>query len=297
MKHSAASAPPFAISSGTFYNTPVFDQIEACQQVGVEGLGVWEQQLGSPDDDEEVIDRLAAAGLRATFCFPRVPGVIYGDLLFADPRDRVERLKLLESGIRRLARFDPVAIVILAGPVRDVPRETARKWVVEGLRTAAHVAGEFGAPLALEVIKPGPSGSLASTIPEALDILEGIGVDGIGLLIDTWHFWEDPNAMSDIRDNIDRIVGVQVNDAPAHCRGWCDRALPGNGVMPLPSILADLVSFGFDGWYELEVLSDDGTFGSDYPDSLWRVAPAELAREGRTAFSNMWGQATHRRVD
>ncbi len=291
MSARVGSEPKFAVCSGTLYTSTFAQQVEACRRSQVRGLGIWEETLGPSSDDEQALELFRNAGLTATFCFPRVPGVIYGDTLFAEPTDRVMRLEVLKSGIRRLAQFDPVAVVCLAGAIRDVARPVALSWVVDGLREAAYVAGEVGVPLALEITRAGPSGSLVRTIPEALDLLERIDVSNISLLVDTWHFWDDPRGVSDIREHIDRVAGVQVNDYPQVCRGWCDRALPGQGVMPLTEIIAGVIEAGFTGWYELEVFSDDGTFGVHYPDSLWRWEAAELVRAGEQAFLNVWQQA------
>ena len=35
---------------------------------------------------------------------------------------------------------------------------------------------------------------------------------------------------------------------------------------------------GYDGWYELEVMSDDGRNGNQFADSLWEWDPVELIR-------------------
>jgi hypothetical protein len=44
----------------------------------------------------------------------------------------------------------------------------------------------------------------------------------------------------------------------------------------------------FAGWYEIEIFSDDGTFGSDYSDSLWKMEPARLVGEARDSFRAVW---------
>jgi sugar phosphate isomerase/epimerase len=56
------------------------------------------------------------------------------------------------------------------------------------------------------------------------------------------------------------------------------------GIIDLQAVLGALEAAGCDGLYELEVFSDDGTFGDDFEDSLWKLPAAELARRGRTSF-------------
>ena len=45
---------------------------------------------------------------------------------------------------------------------------------------------------------------------------------------------------------------------------------------------------------DLEVLSDNGMFGNNYPDSLWQVPPVQLVSRARAAFERLW---TGRRSD
>jgi sugar phosphate isomerase/epimerase len=279
--------PPFAVSACTTYHSTFDEDLANYRALDIEGIGLWEYKLPQGRDDESVA-RFQESGLTATFCFPNVPGVIYGDVLFSEPKDPRERLTLLKSGIRRLARFHPLAVACLAGPPRDVGVAAARSRVVEALREAAYVAGEVNVRLALEVIRPGPGGSLASTIPDARALIADTGASNIDVLIDTWHFWDSPRALADIRAHGECIVGVQVNDRSAAARGLGDRTLPGRGDMDLTAILQAVRDARFSGWYELEIFSDDGTLGTPYPDSLWKWPPADLLRAGRDGFARVW---------
>jgi sugar phosphate isomerase/epimerase len=64
--------------------------------------------------------------------------------------------------------------------------------------------------------------------------------------------------------------------------------LPGDGVADVAAFLQALHSGGYQGWFELEVLSDDGAFGHDFPDSLWKQDPIELMRAGREKSLALW---------
>jgi sugar phosphate isomerase/epimerase len=52
--------------------------------------------------------------------------------------------------------------------------------------------------------------------------------------------------------------------------------------------LAALDRAGWNGYYDLEIFSDNGAFGSAYPDSLWDLEPAELVRRARESFARCW---------
>ena len=85
----------------------------------------------------------------------------------------------------------------------------------------------------------------------------------------------------------DRIVADQVGDSREPTRSWCDRMLPGDGAIDFDRVLGVLEEAGWDGFYELEIFSDDGTFGDAFEDSLWKTPAAELAERGRQAFESV----------
>ena len=86
----------------------------------------------------------------------------------------------------------------------------------------------------------------------------------------------------------ERFVGVHVCDVRDPTRGWADRAFPGEGRAGVPSILAALDAAGWDGLYDIEIFSDDGTFGSAYPDSIWSLPSAEALERARASFERCW---------
>jgi hypothetical protein len=55
----------------------------------------------------------------------------------------------------------------------------------------------------------------------------------------------------------------------------------------LAGMLGALETAGYDGWYDPEVLSDNGMFGNNYADSLWNVPPAQLVSRARAAFQRL----------
>jgi sugar phosphate isomerase/epimerase len=278
--------PKLSISACTTWHANFEEDLRLYRAAGIDGIGVWEFKL-PPGRDDESASLLRDSGLRATFCFPEVPSIIPGDTLFSQPRERHQRLARMCAGIERLALFDPVRVICYAGPPGANVAQM-RAWVVEAIHEAAQVADGVGVRLAIEVLRPSRNGSLVSTVTQAVEMIGEIGAPNIDVLVDTWHFWDDPSALAGITRHADRVVGVQLADRRRDARGMMDRTLPGWGDAGIASILRDIRASRFDGWYEIEIFSDDGTFGSDYPDSLWKMEPAQLVREARDAFQRVW---------
>jgi sugar phosphate isomerase/epimerase len=277
--------PNISISCPTTYPATVFEDIRNYSAAGATGIGLWEYKLEGQDDGA-VKDAMDAAGLAATLCCGTVPSLI-PDPFFAEPADPGERLAALITMIRRFARFSPAGILVTTGQPGDYGLAEAKRIVIEKLKPAADAAGELGITLGLEPYRQ-TSGTLATTLPEVLEMVDAVGRPNVKVIIDVWHYWDVPGGLADLRENAGRLVGVQVNDWRDPTRGWCDRVLPGDGTIDLRAFLRTLDEAGYDGWYDVEVFSDNGLFGNDYPDSVWHRPAADVARDSVTKLQHLW---------
>jgi sugar phosphate isomerase/epimerase len=202
----------------------------------------------------------------------------------AEPRDRIDAFL---ASLERLAPFEPTGIVCLTGP-------GDRATVVDGLREIGAAAQRLGLRIALEPFQREgiENWSIVSTLGEAAELIDEVGSPAIGIQFDVWHLWNSPQLFSEIEAFAQLIVGVHVNDRREPTRGWADRVLPGDGFVDVPAILAALDRAGYDGYYDLEIFSDNGAFGASYDDSLWNVPAAELARRARESFTRCWDNRT-----
>ena len=146
--------------------------------------------------------------------------------------------------------------------------------------------------LALEPSGPqfAPDWSLIDGIVPAVALLDEVDDPNLGLLVDIWHLWDSPTFADDVQRHADRIVGYHVGDRRAETRGLWDRVLPGDGVAQLPAKVRAIEESGFDGWYDIEIFSDDGVFGTPYDGSLWRLPADELARKAVEGFTGVWSR-------
>ena len=286
------STPPFAVCEFTTLRSSFEEDLAAYGAAGVSGIGICEIKL-EEGREEEQLAALEASGLESRSAVPTVPSILPLPL-FPGPEDPDERIEALCASVRRLAPFEPSALVCLTGPAGALRDADARRMAVEGLRAVADEAERAGFPVGIEPMSARfrEDWTMVTTLAEAAELSDEAGHENLGILFDTWHLWDTPDLLGEIDRHGDRIVGVHVNDWREETRGWCDRVLPGDGVADLPPVLGALAEAGWGGAYELEVFSDDGTFGAAHPDSLWREDAEELARRGHEAFRQLWEQAT-----
>jgi sugar phosphate isomerase/epimerase len=286
--------PLYSVSQLTTPRNSFAEDAAQLARTGAAGIGIWEAKLPA-EGDAAAREMLARAGLAATLCIPAL-WTILPSRLVPEPADPARRLDLIRSSIRRLAPFGPVAYLVTAGAIGDRDRDGALDLVARNLAAIADAAAEVGGTVGLEPIRigAGSTGPLVNTLAEAGRMIEMVGRANVGIVFDVWHLWDEPDRDRLIRRYADRIAGVQVNDWREPTRGWCDRALPGEGRADLPGILAALVESGYRGWYDLEIFSDDGRYGTAYPDSLWRLPHEEMLGRARRSFDRAWAEARGR---
>ena len=249
-----------------------------CVEAGLGGCGIWEPKLG-PANDTTLVAHFAESGLRATLAMPTVSTILPAPGT-TEPRDPATRADAISASARRLAAFDPTAVVCATGPAGELEESEARAVVVSSLcriaRTAATArVGELW--VGLEPSHPGLAheASIVSSLDEAAALAAEVGEPNVGIVLDTWHLADDADLIEAIARHADLIVGVQVSDRSTAPRGPADRLIPGNGIVDLGGILGALESAAYVGWYELEV-------------SLGALSPVELARRGKAAFRDVW---------
>jgi sugar phosphate isomerase/epimerase len=284
--------PLFSISQVSTLSASFADDLRAYTAAGVDAIGIWELKLGDGS-----LEEFRTSGLGSATAVPTVPSVHPLPLL-PGPDTVRERVDSLLRSLEVLAPYAPSAVLCFTGPG---DRETA----VRGVREVAREVEQLGLRLAVEPfqLEGIESWSILNTLGDAAEFVEEVGSGSVGIQFDVWHLWNTPDLLDEIPRHAPLIAGVHVNDWREPTRGWADRVLPGDGTADLAAILGVLEDVGWDGFYDLEIFSDNGAFGSAYPDSLWDVDAVELARRGRDAFMQTWSkrrvpaQAAGRRGD
>jgi len=233
-----------------------------------------------------------SSGLGSAAAIPMIPSILPLPLM-EGPTDPQARIDAISASVHRLAAFRPSGIVCLTGPGED------RDTVVEGLRVIAREAERADVRIGLEPINRvgGENWTLVSSLGDAAELIDDAGHPALGLQFDTWHLWNTPEVLTEIERYAPRFTGVHVADWREPTRSWADRVLPGDGVADLPTLLGAVEAAGWDGYYDVEIFSDNGTFGNAWPDSLWDAPAEQLARQAMRALTTVWEARIRSPVD
>jgi sugar phosphate isomerase/epimerase len=135
----------------------------------------------------------------------------------------------------------------------------AQEQVRDGLAALLPYALDCGVPLAIEPLHPMYAADRAcvNTLKQALDVCDLLS-DGVGVAIDAYHVWWDPELMQQIAR-----AGAGGKILAHHICDWLvptrdlllDRGMMGDGVIDLKGIRAAIEAAGYHGPQEVEVFS------------------------------------------
>jgi sugar phosphate isomerase/epimerase len=281
--------PKFSVSQITTFHQTFEEDLTCYREAGAEGIGIWEFKLPE-NDDANTLARLKDSGLKATTCIASTFSI--WPIPLEGPEDPKQRTADLCASIRRFAPFEPAVILCLTGYPGDTEPAEARRVVVDGLRQAAKVAGEYGLTLGVEPLHREiyATWSIIGDIRGTLDLIDEIDEPNVKLLYDVYHLFETDNVIEDTVRYGSRIVpSVHICDYRDPTRNDFDRVLPGDGIIDLPDIFGALEAGGVVGWFDLEIFSDDGSFTEEgFEDSLWQQDPLDVIRRGKAGFEKAW---------
>ncbi len=283
--------PSLALCQLAFPHTTFADDLEIAPAVGAHGLSVFESKVDRERADDQA-SAMRRAGLATALAIPELWTILTapGKMLEGQPTTVDERVAAIADAIRLLATFEPHAVMLCTGPAGDDGEEAARRAVSEAVGELSKVARAAGTRLALEPMRESYRGvrTILTSLAETVAFLDDGGHDDVGIVVDTWHLWDSPDFLADLGRVINRVDTVQIADYRDPTRGRMDRVVAGDGLARIPAVLATLEELGYDGWYDLEVFSDDGRFGEDHPDSLWKLPPLEFARRQVEGFMDCY---------
>lgn len=273
----------------TLSKLPLEDQARVSAALGCGGMGIFHSLIpagATPDEVRSVLDRHE---LQASICVPkpfhllqtRGFSAVSGHITERGPGLPASLDAMIES-LEWLAPLKPDCVLVIPGAQGAMSRAEAWDLACAGMRRLCEAADRLNLKLCLEPVHPrfATDFSILSTLDEALQMISDTGAGNLGVLIEIFHLWDLDDRFEQIARAAGKIFGVQLSDSAPFPRSIVDRLPPGEGAADIAGIVRAIEATGYRGWYDIEVVSDDGTLGvAAYPDSVWRRAPEELARQ------------------
>lgn len=250
-----------ALNQRTIPRWGVREAIEGCARHGIEAIGLWREPVA--DQGLAVCAALVKdAGLRvSSLCrggFFNAPGWL------DDNRAAIEEAAVLGAAC--------LVLVVGGLPGGSTDLAAARSHLSDAIAALVPHARQAGVRLALEPMHPVycADRGVLSTLGQALDVAAPHPPDTVGVMLDTFHLWWDPDMRAQIaragRER--RISGFQVSDflrkLPADV--LLGRAMMGDGVIDFGPPCGAVTAAGYSGDVEVEIFNAD----------LWAADPDEV---------------------
>ena len=242
-----------SLNQKTTNNWSVREAAEGCARAGIEFIGLWRDKVSETGLSESA-RIVREAGLRvSSLC----RGGMFPAVAAAERRARLEDNR---RAVDEAATLGTDVLVLVCGPAPERDLEAARAMVEEGIAELAPYAAEVGVKLAIEPFHPVlmQERSVIVTLAQALDIAERFEPDRVGVVVDAYHVWWDPDLYPQISRASGRIFGFHANDwLPPRPDLLLSRAMMGDGPIEIRRIREAVDAAGYAGPIEVEIFNED----------------------------------------
>ena len=225
---------------------------------GVGGISIWRNTVAPEEGGvglAESIKIVKGSGLQ-------VPAYVRGGFFpAAGSAERQAAIDHNRTMLDEAAALGADQVVLVVGAVPGMTLEDARKQVADGIGACLDHAAATGVKLSIEPLHPMYAGdkSCINRIAEARAVCEQLQSQWLGIAVDVYHVWWDPDLESEIETagKQGTIFGFHVCDWRLHTRHMLtDRGLMGDGCIDVPRIRSLVEKAGFEGFNEVEVFSE-----------------------------------------
>jgi sugar phosphate isomerase/epimerase len=223
--------------------------IAGYSRLGIRGISVWTdaiEKIGAPEAGRMLRD----AGMH-------VPALVRGGFFFS--------AGAIDENLRRIDDAKSIGaemVVLVVGAVPGMDLKDARKRVADAIAAILPHAEATGVKLAIEPLHPmyAADRSCINRLTQARQICEQLQNPMLGIAVDVYHVWWDPDLKSEIA-----LAGRQKALFAFHVCDWRlptrhmlnDRGLMGQGCINLRTIRDWTEQAGFQGPIEVEIFSEE----------------------------------------
>lgn len=194
-------------------------------------------------------DLLASSGIAVAGLIGTLPRHL------ADPQTWEASRSALIEDLDAAVLLGAPAVYTVTGPLIDGDESASFEAFGRFIEPVVAHAREVGVALAIEPTLPVyASFSFTHTLESALRLASQCD---IGICLDVFHIWDDPDLSRALKDSMDRVVLVQIGDSTLDADGNRQKQIPGIGSVPMADLIAQIIDAGYRGPFDLEI---DGPF-------------------------------------
>jgi sugar phosphate isomerase/epimerase len=173
-------------------------------------------------------------------------------------------------------------IVLVCGADPAQSLEDSRKQIQDGIAELLPEVSAAGVKLAIEPLHPmyADTRSAINTLAQANDMTENLNSPWVGVAVDVYHLWWDPNLEKEIKrcGKNNALLAFHICDWKTPTTDFLnDRGLMGEGCIPIRKIRTWVENAGFNGYQEVEIFSS----------AYWKMDQSEFLKQIITSYKNI----------
>jgi len=257
-----------SINTATVKQWSLEQVIEGCARLGIGGIAPWRDKLHECGV-EKAAKLIKQHGLQ-------VSGLCRGGMFTAaDTAGRRQAIEENRRCVDEAVALGAKCLVLVVGgiPAGSKDIADARQQVRDGIAALLPYARANNMPLAIEPLHPMYAADRAcvNTLRQANDICDELG-DGVGVAVDIYHLWWDPELEQQIKRAGKRVLAFHVCDWLVPTADLLlDRGMMGDGVIDIRRIRGWVEATGFAGQVEVEIFSANNWWKKDGDEVLRTV--------------------------
>jgi sugar phosphate isomerase/epimerase len=178
-----------------------------------------------------------------------------------DPGKRQKAIEENRRALEEAAALSAPLLVLVCGADPGQSLEESRKQIRDGIQALLPVAGDLNVKLGIEPLHPmyADTRSAVNTLKQATDMAVDSGSDRVGVVVDVYHLWWDPDLEQEIArcGQSGKLFAFHISDWRVPTADLLnDREIMGRGCIPVPRIRRWAEEAGFRGHHEVEIFSN-----------------------------------------
>lgn len=240
-----------SLNTKTVNSWTLAEAVDGAAGAGLGAVGLWRdrvQEAGLASSAKHIAD----AGLR-------VSSLCRGGFMTGVLDDGLDDNR---RALDEAAELGAPELVMVMGGLPDHDLIGARARVEDRLAQLVPYAIDRGVRIALEPLHPmfAADRAVISTLGQALSMASPHPVEAVGVVVDTFHVWWDPELYNKIRQagKEGRISSYQVCDwlVPMEADPLLSRGMMGDGVIDFDTIGTWVRAAGYQGDVEVEIFNE-----------------------------------------
>jgi len=252
------------------------EAVDHYAQAGVKGISVWQ-------DSAKELGTKASGNLIRKNGMEVVSYVRGGFFPHSTKAKRDKAITDNKKMIDETAELGAPMLVLVCGAEPNQVLEESRKQIQGGIEALIDHASQSKVELTIEPLHPmyADTRSAINTLGQANDMAEALASESVGIAVDVYHLWWDPDLETQTKRCQDN-----GNLSAFHICDWnvptndmlLDRGLMGEGCIPLGRIKKWVLDAGFEGHHEVEIFSE----------KFWKEDQKEFLDRIVESYSEYW---------